>query len=58
MNGPAHLLTPRACGTFLGYTLPAVVALHGLYFHWADALQNSFVIAVPLLFEKLRLIAG
>jgi hypothetical protein len=51
MTGPAHLLTPRAFGTFLGYVLPALAGLHALYFHWADPLQNSFMMAVLHLFQ-------
>jgi hypothetical protein len=35
-KGPVHRLTSRACGMAFGHLVPAVVASHALYFHWAD----------------------
>jgi hypothetical protein len=38
--GPVHRLTSRACGVAFGYLIPALVASHGLYFHWVDLVEE------------------
>lgn len=41
-TGPVHRLTALACGTALGYMVPAIVASHALYFGWIGPAQTAY----------------
>ena len=51
--GPVHRLASRACGVALGFAVPAIVASHALYFHWAAAAEAAFGEALLHLLEPL-----
>lgn len=58
-QGPVNRLAPRACGTALGFAMPAIVVLHALYFHWFDPLETAFGKELMNLLERaLRMHAG
>lgn len=56
-GGPVYRLTPRAFGMALGFLVPALVAMHALYFRWAGSLEhavNHLLLALLHTFQQIR----
>jgi hypothetical protein len=41
-DGPVHRLTARAFGMAMGCFVPAIIASHALYFHWAVFAERAW----------------
>ena len=50
-KGPVNRLAARACGSALGFGVPAITASHAIYFHWLDALQSATGAGILSLFQ-------